>query len=160
TMDGLRRLVEDEPFFRAGNWAEARFGALSVPELLPDFQAVLAERPLKPHLVSCVLDALESGPPRRDIVADLELFLSDGTAPLDIRSQAVGALRHVTQGDPSVARELFRRTISDDVGDPRAHLAGRLLLELYPRCLRLEDLMLFLDRFMASDSQPGDRLHL
>lgn len=159
-LEGLRRLVDEEPFFRAGAWAEARFGALAVPELVPEFRGIIAQRPVKPHLLSCVLDALETGAPRPELVPDLAAFLADGALPRDARSSAVTAFVHAAQSDALAGPNLFRRLLSDNVADPRAHLTGQLLLCLYPQRLTTADLVAFLDRFVTSDAGRGDRLHL
>lgn len=155
---GLRRLVETEPFFRAGRWGEARFGALTVPDLVPELREIIATRPVREHLLSCVLDALEDGEPRPELVPDLVALITDAGVDLSTRSSAVAAfVRGVPEAE---AVALFRRLLRDDAADPRAHLAGSLLLRLYPNVLGEDDAVAFLDRFVSTEVGGGDRLHL
>lgn len=155
---GLRRLVETEPFFRAGRWREARFGALAVPDLVPELRQIVATRPVRGHLLSCVLDALEHGEPRPELVPDLVALITDAGVDLDVRDGAVAAFVKAATEAETVA--LFRRLLRDDAADLRAHLAGNLLLRLYPKVLGEDDVAAFLDRFVSTDGGRGDRLHL
>lgn len=67
----LGKLAEREPWFRMQGWGEARSGALAIPELVPDLRGMLAERPARPHLLSCVCDALAEGEPHPELTPDL-----------------------------------------------------------------------------------------
>lgn len=155
---GLRRLVETEPFFRAGRWGEARFGALAAPDLVPELRKIIATRPVREHLLSCVLDALEDGEPRPELVPDLVALITDVGVDLDGRKGAVAAF--VRAASEAEAAALFGRLLRDNAADPRAHLAGSLLLRLYPKVLDENDAAAFLDRFVSTDAGHGDRLHL
>lgn len=63
------------------------------------------------------------------------------------------ALRHAPQN------ALFRRLLHDDSADPRAQLAGNLLLRLYPIVLDDDAAVAFLDRFLSTDNGTGNLLH-
>jgi hypothetical protein len=155
---GLRRLVETEPFFRAGRWREARFGALAVPDLVPELRQIIATRPVRGHLLSCVLDALEHGAPRPELVPDLVALIMDGGVDLNRRHGAIAAFVQAAPQAEAVA--LFRRLLQDDAADPRARLAGTLLLHLYPNVLGEDDVAAFFDCFVARDDGRGDPVHL
>ena len=155
---GLTRLAETEPFFRAGAWHEARFGALSTAELVPELREVIAARPVRLHLLSCILDALEARPPRPELAPDLAaLVLAEDVDP-DVRDAAASAFAKAAS--PSEAAALFEKLLRDDRADPRGRFAGRLLLRLYPESLGGAELAAFLDRYASTDGGRGDRLHL
>ena len=157
-MAGLRRLVETEPFFRAGLWREARFGALATPDLVPELREVILDRPVREHLLSCVLDAVEDGEPRPELAPDLAALVVDAGVDPHTRNRAVGAF--IRAAPVPEATALFHRLLRDDAADPRAHLAGSLLLRLYPHVLGEGDVAALMDRFVSVGGGRGSQLHL
>ena len=144
----LGKLAEREPWFRMHSWSEANFSALAAPELVPELRDVLAERPVRPHLLSCVCDALSESEPLQDLSADLAGLLLDPQVPAAVRLFAVKAFLHISSSTPEVAPALFRQLLAQPGLDPEALLSGYLLRLLYPDRLSNADLVAFLDRWV------------
>ena len=147
-LTALGELAEREPWFRMYSWGEARFGALAVPELIADLRGVLAERPVRPHLLSCACDALAEGEPRPELAADLLALLTDTQVEAETRTFAAKAYLNASLAAPEAACALFRRLITEPALDPDAQLACFLLPGLYPERLGIADLVAFLERWV------------
>lgn len=147
----LGELAEREPWFRMHSWGEARFGALAVPELIPDLRGVLAERPVRPHLLSCACDALAEGEARPELAADLLALLTDTQVEVGVRLFAARAYLNASSAAPEAACALFRRLLTEPALDPGAQIAGYLLPLLYPKRLGTADLATFLDRWVEGN---------
>jgi len=137
-LTALGRLAEREPWFRVPGWGEAQLGALATAELVPDLRCVLTERPVRPHLLSCVCDALTQGASLPELRDDLEVILADDSVPPDVRSLAVPAYLQITAGTPDAA-SLFQRMLTEPAIDTTLQLTSRLLMALYPSRLGVAD---------------------
>ena len=154
-LTALGELAGREPWFRAHRWGEARLGPLAIPELVPELRGVLAERPARPHLLSCVCDAVSEGEPRPELVGDLEALLTDPRVPADVRAFAVEAYLRASSAQPGAACALFGKLLAQPLLDPEAHLTGSLFLRLYPERLGTADVAAFLDRWVGCDGDDG-----
>lgn len=160
-LAGLRDLATRDPLFSAGLWGEARFGALAAPELTEDLLEVLETRPWSPHLAACVLDGLAEGEPRPELVPTLAACLTDPSLTADQRTGVIPALVNAASADLSPAVAVFKRFLAKPELDPNGKLSARLVLQLYPAHLRVEDLAEFTEFFVASGSRAGgDAVHL
>lgn len=154
----LGELAEREPWFRMQGWSEARFGALVIPELIPELREMLAERPARPHLLSCVCDALAEGEPRPDLAADLATLLTDPQVAVQVRVFALKAYLRASSATPEVTCAFFRRLLSEPALDPQAQLASHLFFFLYPERLGTNDLVAFLDRWVEGNGNDGPQV--
>ncbi len=157
-LAGLRDLSESEPFFRAGRWGEARLGALAVPELADGLRQIIATRPVRFHLLSCALEAVEHGAPLPDLTEDLAALIFDASLDTEVRTLAISTFANVAPAER--LRTAFFALLADNTVDPGANLAGTMLLKLYPTVLGEDEVEAFLLRFVATDTGQGDRLHV
>ena len=159
-FQSFRRLVEVDPFFRSGRWHDPGFKAFGHPDFEHDLQEVLNERPIRPHLLSCVFDALEQGGGLPTLAGDLDALISDCYVAHDTRRAAVYA--YIKCASDADAVGLFKRMLENEAADPYRQLSGILLHELYPAILGLDDLRDFIVQFseMVDERPYGLCLHL
>lgn len=161
-LRGLEDLQESDPFFRAGRWGEARFADLASSALIPEVRRILAARPLRGHLLSCVLEGLAEGEPRPELVPDLVEFVTDAALSDRNRTEAIPALVRASSLDPGSAVKVFRRLLADRALDGRRRLLTHLFLRLYPVHLGLADLDAFTIAYLQvpGEDQGGGEIHL
>ena len=76
-LSALTSLVEDDPYFRAEDWAERRVRALDNPALRNDIVAILRQPKRPYHLSTLILNAIAGSSMAQLIREDLELILLD-----------------------------------------------------------------------------------
>ena len=155
-LAALRSEAERYAHFRFEDWTAAPFGALATPDMMPLFLEILAA-PSRTKadiaLLDCILDALLYGsPPVELATADelprldtqLDAVARDASYPSHIRHTALkillrdlprNAVRLIT-----FAREVHAGTVEDEDDQ----LLGLLLMELFPKFIRPEEVFDFL----------------
>jgi hypothetical protein len=131
-IDCLRDLAIKNPSFRAENWSAEPFGALASPDMVPAFKKILSEKAETPHLLGCILDAIEHGPPLPDLGDDLIRIVRDNARLEGARVSALDAYHHVCPNDMGTLRTLLDDIHQGRVHDEHLRLRGKLLYALYP----------------------------
>ena len=131
-IDYLRDLAIKNPGFRAENWSPEPFGALASPDMVPVFKKILIDEAETPHLLGCILDAIEHGPPLPDLGDDLLRIVRDNARLEDTRVFALDAYHHVCPNDMGILRTLLDDIHQGRVHDEHHRLRGKLFYILYP----------------------------
>jgi hypothetical protein len=132
-IDSLRDLAIRNPGFRVENWSAEPFGALASPDMVPIFSKILCDRTEPPHLLGCVLDAIEHGPPLPELGDDLIKIVRDHTWSEGARVSAFAAFLHIRPNDHQILRTLLDDIHEGRVLDKHHRLRGKLFYALYPR---------------------------
>jgi predicted NACHT family NTPase len=88
----LDRLSKSNPWFRSGNWTSLSIGALSRPDMVGEFRAILNNPNSGFGIRSVVVDALSLGTPIPEMLPDLKDVLARHDAPFSERAAAMNAL--------------------------------------------------------------------
>jgi hypothetical protein len=131
-IDYLRDLAIKNPGFRAENWSPEPFGALASPDMVPVFREIMIDEAETPHLLGCILDAIEHGPPLPDLGDDLLRIVRDNARLEDTRVFALDAYHHVCPNDMGILRTLLDDIHQGRVHDEHHRLRGKLFYILYP----------------------------
>lgn len=131
-IDCLRDLAIKNPGFRAENWSAEPFGALASPDMVPAFKKILSDEAETPHLLGCILDAIEHGPPLSDLGNDLIRIVRDNARLEGARVSALDAYHHVCPNDMETLRTLLDDIHQGRVHDEHHRLRGKLFYALYP----------------------------
>ncbi|MEQ1627220.1 MAG: hypothetical protein ABL965_07490 [Nitrospira sp.] len=131
-IDCLRDLAIKNPGFRAENWSAEPFGALASPDMVPVFRNILSDGVETPHLLGCILDAIEHGPPLPDLGGDLIRIVRDNVRLEGARVPALDAYRHVSPNDMETLRTLLDDIQQGRIHDEHHRLRGKLFYALYP----------------------------
>jgi hypothetical protein len=131
-IDCLRDLAIKNPGFRVENWSAEPFGALASPDMVPVFKKILSDEAETPHLLGCILDAIEHGPPWLDLGDDLIRIVRDNARLEGARVSALDAYHHVCPNDTGTLRTLLDDIHQGRVHDAHHRLRGKLFYALYP----------------------------
>lgn len=131
-IDCLRDLAIKNPGFRAENWSAEPFGALASPDMIPAFKKILSDEAETPHLLSCILDAIDHGPPLPDLGDDLIRIVRDNARLEGARISALDAYHHVCPNNMGTLRTLLDDIHKGQVHDEHHRLRGKLFYALYP----------------------------
>lgn len=131
-IDCLRDLAIKNPGFRAENWSAEPFGTLASPDMIPAFKKILSDEAETPHLLSCILDAIDHGPPLPDLGDDLIRIVRDNIRLEEARVSALDAYHHVRPNDMGTLRTLLDEIHRGQVHDEHHRLRGKLFYALYP----------------------------
>lgn len=131
-IDCLRDLAIKNPGFRVENWSAEPFGALASPDMVPAFKNILSDEAETPHLLGCILDAIEHGPPLPDLGDDLIRIVRDNARLEGARVSALDAYHHVSPNDTGTLRTLLDDIHQGRVHDEHHRLRGKLFYALYP----------------------------
>jgi hypothetical protein len=100
--------------------------------MVPVFTKILSDQTEPPHLLGCILDAIEHGPPLPELGDGLAKIVRDHTWPERARVSAFEAFIHVRPNDSQVLRTLLDDIHEGRVLDAHNRLRGKLLYALYP----------------------------
>jgi hypothetical protein len=166
-LAALRDEAERYADFRFEDWAAAPFGALATPDMIPQFLKMLAS-PSRTEsdiaLLDCALDALQYGPPPSKLAttdeqhrlnALLGAMVHDASYPQYIRNKALVILIRDLPSNAARLISLSRDVHAGRVLDEDDQLLGRLLTELFPEFIRVEEIFDFLHR-KKQDHLIGD----
>ncbi|MCS6296701.1 MAG: hypothetical protein H8K09_10735 [Nitrospira sp.] len=131
-IDSLRALAISNPGFRTENWSDEPFGGLASKDMVPIFESILAEKTEPPQLLTCILDAIEYGPPLPELGSALLKIVRDNTSGEGIRAAALSALQRISPNDHLVLRKLLDEIHKGQVLDQNHRLRGQVLCALYP----------------------------
>jgi hypothetical protein len=135
-IDCLRDLAIKNPGFRSEDWSAEPFGAMASPDMAPIFKKILNDKTESPHLLGCVLDAIEHGPPLPDLGNDLIKIVRDNVRSEEAQVCALEAFRHICPNDMESLRTLLDDIHEGHVRDEHHRLRGHLLHALYPETIR------------------------
>jgi hypothetical protein len=135
-IDCLRDLAIKNPGFRSENWSAEPFGALASPDMAPTFKSLLNDKTEPPHLLGCILDAIEHGVPLPDLGNDLIKIVRDNARSEGAQVCALEAFRHVCPNDMGSLRILLDDIQEGHVRDEHHRLRGHLLRTLYPETIK------------------------
>ena len=134
-IDCLRELAIKNPGFRAENWSAEPFGVLASPDMVPVFKRILIDEAETPHLIGCILDAIEHGPVLPDLGEDLIRLVRDNARLEGARVSALDAYRHVRPNDTGALRTLLDDIHQGRVHDEHHRLRGKIFYALYPETI-------------------------
>jgi hypothetical protein len=99
----LGRLSLADPWFRSGNWQSPAIGALSRPDMVDEFRAVLRSKDSGFGVRSIVVEAAALGAPLPALKNDLVDVLQRSQSPYAERSYALVALLRIEPGGEAAA---------------------------------------------------------
>jgi len=138
-LDALHAEAERYPWFRSEDWVDSPFGALGTRDMETTFLTILSSpsRTIADQsLLNCVLDAIRHGEAMPALVQPLENIVHDRGYLGYVRRNAVEALIHGSQADPSSLHQLAQDIRDGLVEDNEDELIGALLCELYPTIIQ------------------------
>lgn len=113
----LRRLVADDPLFRADDWEPHAAHGLIRPELEPELREVLRGPGRSYHLTTLILEGLRGAAFAKALTRDLHRLVGAEAATYTERRRALEVLHE--NGDLGVPRRLLRRLRRADTQDSR-----------------------------------------
>jgi hypothetical protein len=127
-LEGLARLAQVDPWFRAGNWTSTAVASLSAPDMAESFRRVLEDKGAGFTLRSVVLDALSVGEPIPELQQELTRIFVDRDCPYAERQASFEALRRLGHaGDAVVAANYSHLSAAPD----ELRLRATVLTQLY-----------------------------
>jgi hypothetical protein len=154
-MRALAQLSASDPWFRSGDWsASASIGALSGPDMLDSFRAILRDEAAPYVLHSLVLDALTVGAPLADLIPDLEEILLDGRRVLGERDGALDALFNAGPDGVAAVRRAYPK-FSSSIDDLRLRTQALRRLAALAPIGSAEFVRLLQDAFAAPNELGG-----
>ncbi|WP_157865963.1 NACHT domain-containing NTPase [Mesorhizobium japonicum] len=127
-LRSLGRLSKSDPWFRSGNWDAPPIGALSRPDMVEEFRAILNDPDAGFGIRSVVIDALRLGTPHAELQRDLVSVIS-GDAPYSERVHALEALLRLGEEGKSAIVAAFRTRLGKTANDLR--LRAEIIEQLY-----------------------------
>jgi len=128
-LDVLGRLSQADPWFRSGSWQSPAIGALSKPDMVEPFRAVLNSPTANFGLRSVVVDALATGTPLPAMKDDLANVLTRRASPFAERLHALEALLRLGSDGQAVVVRAYRQGLGQD--DSSVRLRSGILAQLY-----------------------------
>jgi hypothetical protein len=128
-LRALDLLSKKDPWFRSGNWSSQQLGALSGPDMVASFRAILARPDANFGIRSLVVDAIEMGRSLPELEEDLATVVARRQSTF---AERVGALQALLKlGDAGRIRlaGIFRSGLGSDSNGIR--LRAQILYDLY-----------------------------
>ena len=116
--------------------------------MVPAFRKILTDQTESPHLLSCILDAIEYGPPLPSLGEDLIRIVRDNARQEGTRVSALDAYQHVCPNNTEALRALLYDINEGRVTDEHHRLRGKLLYALYPAIIEPHEIGRYLVRAM------------
>lgn len=135
-LSGLHSQAQKFGGFRWQDWSASPFGALSTPDMLPNFLEILvspSRQASDQALVECVVDALRHGDPISDLAEPLLMIVRDASRWQAIRKDALYAYGRISNLELARLKELLDDIYTGEVADSDDELLGVLLELLYPK---------------------------
>jgi hypothetical protein len=128
-LDALGRLSQTDPWFRSGRWQSPAIGALSKPDMVDAFRAVLNSPTAGFGLRSVVVDALAMGTSLPAMKDDLANVLTRRASPFAERLHALAALLRLGPDGKALVVQAYRQRLGQD--DSSIRLRSEIVAQLY-----------------------------
>jgi hypothetical protein len=128
-LDALGRLSQTDPWFRSGRWQSPAIGALSKPDMVDAFRAVLNSPTANFGVRSVVVDALAMGTPLPALKDDLANVLTRCASPNAERLHALEALLRLGPDGEALVVQAYRERLGRD--DSSLRLRSEIVAQLY-----------------------------
>jgi hypothetical protein len=128
-LDTLGRLSQTGPWFRSGRWQSPAIGALSKPDMVDAFRAVLDSPTAGFGLRSVVVDALAMGTSLPAMKDDLANVLTRRASPFAERLHALAALLRLGPDGKALVVQAYRERLGQD--DSSLRLRSEIIARLY-----------------------------
>jgi hypothetical protein len=151
-LDALGRLSASDPWFRAGYWRSPGIGALSQPDMVEAFRAVLNSPSANFGLRSVVVDALAEGMPLPAMKDDLATVVTRRDLPFSERMHAgLALLRLGPEGKASVC-EIYRERLLDR-DDHSLRLRSVIITQLYGESFGPEEVVQLMGDLLVAPAE-------
>lgn len=149
-LNSLKNLTQDDPWFRSQHWAVEPFGALSGDDMIESFKEILTCPPEEYfHLRSIVLDAIENGYPKHQLLDTLINIISNIELPYSERISALESIVKILPNGLSRLKEYWENTTINDA------LSLRLLVyticKFYKEETQLENILKVMDLLLNNN---------
>jgi predicted NACHT family NTPase len=148
----LGELSQKDPWFRSGHWHNPSIGALSRPDMVKEFRAVLHDENAGFGVRSIVVEAMAYGTPLAALKDDLTAVVLRAASPFAERLEALIALLRIGTDGKASARAAYKNLGADSNG---LRLRHEILGQLYGDPYGAEDAAELLSDMARSTSSDG-----
>jgi predicted NACHT family NTPase len=152
-LRSLVKLSEANPWFRSGHWRARPIGALSRPDMVDEFRAILHDPISSFGIRSLVVEALALGTPIPEMLHDLEVILARQRSSYDERLHSLDALARLGDAGRSAIRSTFDDQLGSSVDDLRLRI--EIVQLLYGNPYGPAEVIALLETFNNADEIPG-----